>query len=148
MSCFMASFSSVRFVMIRRIRVFSSSTARLRAISLLSMPPNLAFHAGVRINAVPAAKLYERCAGIMLPKNRDDLRLAESSFSPKGFLSAISAWKPTVSIGPVSRGNVIPEGPARSHPGELGLLAVAQASLLPARSSKPSLSRRGERATL
>jgi hypothetical protein len=42
----------------------------------------------------------------MLLENRYDLRLAESGLAHEGFLSAILAWKPTVSNGPVYRGNV------------------------------------------
>jgi hypothetical protein len=45
MSCFMASFSSVRFAMTRRIREFSSSTARDRESSLAFISPTFAFHA-------------------------------------------------------------------------------------------------------
>jgi hypothetical protein len=43
----------------------------------------------------------------MLFENRHDLRLGESGLAHEGFLSAILAWKPTVSNGPDYRGNVV-----------------------------------------
>jgi len=58
------------------------------------------------MHAVTAAEIDERRAGVMFLEDRDDLRLGEAGLSHTGFLSAILAGKPTISIGPDPRGDV------------------------------------------
>ncbi len=66
----------------RRNQVFSSSTARARAISL---PPYLAFHAHhIRVHAAVTAEFHEHCVGVALLENQDDL-LDESRLTHESF---------------------------------------------------------------
>ena len=95
MSCFIASFLSVKFELIRRIREFSSSVARDRASSLASISPNL-FPCGDRVfmNAVLAAALNERRTGVMFSEDLDDLRLGEARLAHTESVSR--PGKPTI----------------------------------------------------
>jgi hypothetical protein len=93
MSSFIASFSSERFAMIRFIRAFSSrSRGRERSRCFPCHVLGLPGGNGVRVHAVPAPKLDERGARVVLSENRDDLRLGEAGFPHAGSLR-LSAWE-------------------------------------------------------
>ena len=83
--------SSERLAMIRRIRAFSSSTARARASSLLSMPPYLDCQLAIVFGCTPwrRPRSTNDAPGVVLFEDRDDLRLGEARLPHKGFLSAI-----------------------------------------------------------
>jgi hypothetical protein len=58
------------------------------------------------VNAMLAAELNKRQAGVMLSEDRDDLRLGEARRAHKVSFSAFRPGKPTVLDGPAYRGGV------------------------------------------
>jgi len=106
-SCFIASFSSERLAMIRRIRVFSSSIAGASQLATFHAAEfRLPIYDRVWMHAVTAAEIDERRAGVVFFEDRDELRLGEARLPHTGFLSAILTGKSTISIGPDLRGRV------------------------------------------